>query len=344
METEIVLQVMSNGLKIKRTSTADPGFQLLISHLDHELWNELKEDQATYDQYNKVPDIQTALVLYINEKPAASGCFKKYDTNTVEIKRMFVEQGHRGRGLSKLILDELEKWAAEMGYEYAVLETSIHFNTAKGLYTKAGYAIIENYGQYAGLKDSVCMKKKLGPRLRQLAESYKGHNENFDTCDSPFKGLKDIEYFNFEEGFVEKNIRCIPMIVRFKMDQAGIKLKLAEWGKFSVEERIGLAKKNCSNEEEARSYNFFLAGLIKKYTGNEATVLEIEKNPAWADVGRVPEVLNEKLKQFGWNISATDWKRLSDLQRFALLKLCKEGHGNKNFPKAMREFNLVNSE
>ncbi|HLG39057.1 MAG TPA: nitrate reductase associated protein, partial [Chitinophagaceae bacterium] len=321
METGIVLPIMSKGLKIKRTSSADPDFQLLISHLDHELWNELKEDQATYDQYNKVPDLQTALVLYINKKPAASGCFKKYDTDTVEIKRMFVEQGYRGRGLSKHVLDELEKWAVEMGYEYAVLETSIHFNTAKGLYTNAGYVIIANYGQYAGLKDSVCMKKKL-----------------MQVSASEFKNIPDIEYFDFEEDFAEKNIRCIPMIVRFKMDHAGIKLKLSEWSKFSVEERIELAKKNCSNEEEARLYNFFLAGLIKKYTGNQATDLKIDQNPAWADVDRVPVVLNEKLKQFGWNISTPDWKRLNDLQRFVLLKLCKEGHENKNFPKAMREF------
>ena len=47
-----------------------------------------------------------------------------------------------------------------------------------------------------------------------------------------FKKLKGIEYFDFEEDFVEKNIRCIPMIVRFKMDEAGIKLKLSEWSRF----------------------------------------------------------------------------------------------------------------
>ena len=36
------------------------------------------------------------------------------------------------------------------------------------------------------------------------------------------------EGFVFEEDFVEENVRCIPMTVRFKMDAAGIKLKLAE--------------------------------------------------------------------------------------------------------------------
>ncbi|WP_353849846.1 nitrate reductase associated protein, partial [Hydrotalea sp.] len=36
------------------------------------------------------------------------------------------------------------------------------------------------------------------------------------------KPTKKIEYFQFEEDFVEENVRCIPMIVRFKMDAVGI--------------------------------------------------------------------------------------------------------------------------
>ena len=49
-----------HDLNIKRTNSDDPEFQLLISHLDNELWNELHEDQATYDQFNQVRGVQTA--------------------------------------------------------------------------------------------------------------------------------------------------------------------------------------------------------------------------------------------------------------------------------------------
>jgi len=162
------------------------------------------------------------------------------------------------------------------------------------------------------------------------------------TIGSPdFKHLYGIEYFSFEDDFVEKNIRCIPMIVRFKMDHAGIKLKLAEWSKFSMEERLELAKRPCSSDEQVKSYNEYLAGLVKKYTGKEATVLTIERNPGWANTNEVPVMLNEKLKEFDWLILADQWKGLTNLQRFALVKLCKEGHENVNFPKAMKEFKLV---
>lgn len=154
---------MHSHFILKRTTANDKDFQLLISHLDHELWNELKEDQATYDQYNKVPDSTNAVLIYDGQQPVACGCFKRYEEGTVEIKRMFVEKTHRGSGLSKMVLQELEKWSRELGYEFAVLETSVHFKTARNLYGKAGYKIISNYGQYANLADSVCMKKTLLP-------------------------------------------------------------------------------------------------------------------------------------------------------------------------------------
>src|SRR5688572_30077237 len=209
---------MNNQLEIKRTNSDDPVFQLLISHLDNELWKELREDQATYDQFNQVGGVQTAVVVYINGKPAAIGCFKVFNEVTVEIKRMFVGKEFRGQGLSKRVLNELEQWAVESGYQYAVLETSVHFKVAQSLYTGAGYEIIENYDQYKGLTESVCMKKKLNLFSRENSNEIGNRGTNVV---SSFFGRKDIEYFAFEEDFMEENVRCIPMIVRFKMDKSG---------------------------------------------------------------------------------------------------------------------------
>ena len=152
---------MMNDLTVKRTTANNPDFIYLVSLLDHELWVELNEDQSTYDQYNKVSDISTAIVIYADEKPVACGCYKKHDDKTVEIKRMYVDKNYRGKGISRIVLNELEKWSIEKQYEFAILETSVHFDVAKNLYQKAGYAVIPNYDQYANLQESVCMKKKL---------------------------------------------------------------------------------------------------------------------------------------------------------------------------------------
>jgi len=158
---------------------------------------------------------------------------------------------------------------------------------------------------------------------------------------SEFLNLDGIEYFQFEEEFMENNMRCIPMIIRFKMDMVGIKLKLFEWKRFSTEERLELALMSCGFNEEGKQYAGYLAGLIKKHTGRHPTNIEVNKTPTWKDLHSMPAALIEKLKEFNWNLSIAQWGTLTDLQRFALLKLCRPGHENKNFPNAMKEFNLV---
>jgi GNAT superfamily N-acetyltransferase len=146
---------------IKRTTTSDRDFKLLIQLLDHELRVELQADQAKYDQFNFVPGIQTAVIVYAEEQPIACGCFKEYAASTVEIKRMYVQKTYRGQGLSKKVLQELETWAQENGYVKAFLETSIHFSVARRLYETNGYHIIPNYPPYEGLEEIVCMAKEL---------------------------------------------------------------------------------------------------------------------------------------------------------------------------------------
>ena len=165
--------------------------------------------------------------------------------------------------------------------------------------------------------------------------------KNETVIPSEFLNLEGIEYFLFEEDFMERNIRCIPMIVRFKMDKACIKLKLSEWNKFSIAERIKLAQMPCCSDDEINKYNIYLAGLVKIYTQQDAKKLEVEQPPLWEDHYSVPKVLVEKLREFGWNLSIEKWRRLTNLQRFALLKLCRPKHENRNFPRAVKEFSLL---
>ena len=152
---------MEPTIQVKRTTTNDADFHELIKMLDHELWDELKEDQATYDQFNFVPDIKTAVLVYVGREAVACGCFKPFNENKVEIKRMYVKKAYRRKGLSRVVLGELEVWAKEKGFTAAVLETSIHFDKAINLYESSGYQNIPNYPPYFGLAESVCMGKKL---------------------------------------------------------------------------------------------------------------------------------------------------------------------------------------
>jgi GNAT superfamily N-acetyltransferase len=77
------------------------------------------------------------------------------------MKRMFVLPEMRGKQLAARMLQELEAWAVEEGNTGAVLETGHRQVEAIRLYTVAGYSLIENYGQYIGMEESICYRKEL---------------------------------------------------------------------------------------------------------------------------------------------------------------------------------------
>lgn len=161
MDTERDCTMINPIIPIKRSQYTDNDFVFLISHLDNELNNRHDNQRTVYDKFNKVDAIQTVIIAQISDIPVGCGCFKQFDDNTVEIKRMFVEPAYRGKKISKLILNELEKWAKELGYSRSILETGIKLPEAIGLYKKSGYTRINNYGQYKDLPNSICFEKIL---------------------------------------------------------------------------------------------------------------------------------------------------------------------------------------
>lgn len=150
-----------------------------------------------------------------------------------------------------------------------------------------------------------------------------------------------ITHFDFEADFVEDNIRCIPMIVRYKLDACGIKLKLSEWSKMNSYEREMLTLAPCNSDIQITRYRKYLEHLVFYRTGQSATPLPPVVNPSWSVLSMLPAVLEERLKETGHTLSLKQWQRLEVLQRFALVKLCSSGHEHKNFSKALKEFNLL---
>jgi putative acetyltransferase len=146
---------------LKRTTSENSDFQNLVRQLDADLKLRDGEEHSFYCQFNKIDKIKNAVVCYADDLPVGCGAFKEYDETSVEIKRMFVQPGFRGRGIAGTILKELELWAAEINYSVAVLETGKRQPEAIALYQKAGYTIIQNFGQYKNIENSVCMKKEI---------------------------------------------------------------------------------------------------------------------------------------------------------------------------------------
>ena len=148
-------------IEIKRTSSSETDFQHLVSELDWELSTRNRETNEFFAQYNKIDQIKNVIIATIDNKPVGCGAMKAYDSDTMEIKRMFVPIEMRGKGIAVHILKNLEKWAKEMNYSKCILETGNKMLEAIRLYEKSNYKVVPNYGQYNGIEDSICFKKHL---------------------------------------------------------------------------------------------------------------------------------------------------------------------------------------
>lgn len=149
-------------VSIVRTNSDNKDFIDLVKLLDGELAKRDGDEHSFYAQFNKIAKIKYVVLAYENEAPVACGSIKRYDKKTVEIKRMFTTFQRRGNGLASQILAELELWASQLSYERIILETGIKQPEAIQLYSKRGYELSPNYGQYLRVKDSRCFQKIIG--------------------------------------------------------------------------------------------------------------------------------------------------------------------------------------
>jgi GNAT superfamily N-acetyltransferase len=105
-------------------------------------------DESPVDPREFTPPDGRFVVGYLDNVPVATGGLRRFDGDTVEVKRMYVVPAARGRGLSRIVLARLEELAAEMGASRLILETGSKQPEAMSLYETSGYERIEKFGHY----------------------------------------------------------------------------------------------------------------------------------------------------------------------------------------------------
>ncbi len=93
-------------------------------------------------------------------RPVCGGGVKRLGPDVAEIKRMYVAEEARGRGLARELLVALEDAARGLGYARVRLDTGPRQPHAEALYRSAGYRDIPDYNgnpyaSYFGEKDLV---------------------------------------------------------------------------------------------------------------------------------------------------------------------------------------------
>jgi GNAT superfamily N-acetyltransferase len=147
--------------KVQRTDSHNLHFKNLVTLLDGELTILDGDDHPFYDQFNQIENIKYVVVAYDGEEAVGCGALKEYSPAEMEIKRMYVLPNQRGKGIATSLLSELEKWAKELKFDKCILETGLKQKEAINLYRKLGFSLINNYGPYENVQNSLCFQKVL---------------------------------------------------------------------------------------------------------------------------------------------------------------------------------------
>jgi GNAT superfamily N-acetyltransferase len=151
------------AVTVRSFDQVTPDFVALTDEFDRELREREGSLQDIYFGFNRLDGIRDVVVAYDGGQPVGCASFKDRGEFTAEVKRVFVQPGHRGKGVSKLLMSALEARALERGFRTLVLETGRAFTEACGLYRSLGYGEIPNYPPYVGLEHSICFRKEIAP-------------------------------------------------------------------------------------------------------------------------------------------------------------------------------------
>jgi putative acetyltransferase len=148
-------------IELVRADSNNKDFIALVSLLDAELAIRDGDDHSFYHQFNAISELKHIVVALKDNVAVGCGAIKKLTEDAAEVKRMYVTENARGKGVAGSILSELENWAIDLGYDRCKLETGKKQPEAIALYQKMGYKKSINYGQYFGIANSLCFEKVL---------------------------------------------------------------------------------------------------------------------------------------------------------------------------------------
>ncbi len=112
--------------------------------------------EQEFDEHD-TPDTRY-IVLYDGVLPVATGRLYAIGAGQVMLGRIVVLEEYRGRGLGRTVVQEAERWAAELGFTVAVLEERLE---KTGFYEKLGYRILSGAEICGDTFRCIRMEKKL---------------------------------------------------------------------------------------------------------------------------------------------------------------------------------------
>ena len=139
-------------MDIREMRITDTTVLELFSEHDDFMIEFLGEDSHYYTRYNENENIENVWVAYVENLPVGCIAYRTKTDGVGEVKRLFIRNEYRGKGISKELLNLLEKHAREQGCTKLFLDTRITLEPAVSLYRAVGFEIIFQQGLYVQME------------------------------------------------------------------------------------------------------------------------------------------------------------------------------------------------
>jgi len=106
------------------------------------------------------PEVMIAVGAFDGDELVGHAAVRPFE-GALEVKRVYVRVEHRGRGISKRLMLELETIARERGVTSLILQTGNRQAEAIALYERIGYVPIDRFGAYEPILFFLCFGKSL---------------------------------------------------------------------------------------------------------------------------------------------------------------------------------------
>jgi GNAT superfamily N-acetyltransferase len=131
------------ALSVVHTGVSDELVRPLLRELGEEYsaryGTDAQSELSRYPAQEFAPPHGALLLLLHAGRAVAGGAFRRLDSGTAELKRIWTHSAHRRRGLARRVVAELEREAQLRGYRRIHLTTGPRQPEARELYLASGY-------------------------------------------------------------------------------------------------------------------------------------------------------------------------------------------------------------
>jgi hypothetical protein len=145
--------------------------------------------------------------------------------------------------------------------------------------------------------------------------------------------------FKFETE-VQSGMESIPFATQYRMDSIGVRIRPETWNVLSKEARLLFSHLSVKTDKDKECYRTYLLYLLKR---RRRTVFVMSEEQAereraeWENLTYVPVQVYKMVVDLDYTLSLRDWIKMSDLNRYILVKLSKARHTKDYLDKALME-------